>query len=204
LCRFYRERGYLKVDVETRPIAVTSHAEGSSDFAVQVTFAINEGAVYRWAGADWSGNEKILTPSLDALAGMKTNDIANAKKIEEGWAAVRKEYSKNGYLEANIAADPVFREENKTVRYRANVTEGPLYHMGSFSINGVSQSTVDQLKGRWKLKPGDVYDQNYVNEFAKKDLLAALQGNMKPGTKLEIRTLPNRVLHTVDVTYFVK
>ena len=201
---FYRERGYLKVKVETKPVTVTSHRDGTSDFGVQVAFAVNEGAVYRWNGAEWSGNEKIASPSLDALTGMKANEIANAKKIDEGWAAVEKEYSKSGDLEVHVAADAAIAEDSKTVRYRASVAEGPLYHMGSLSINGVAQALVNQLKSRWKLKPGDVYNQEYIKEFAKKELTAASQGQLKPGAKLGISVAPDRVQHTVDVTYVIK
>lgn len=201
---YYREHGYLKVNVETKPPVIARHAEGSDEYGVQVVFAVNEGAVYRWNGAEWSGNEKIGGLSLDGLTGMKANEIANGKKIEEGWAAVQKEYSKNGYLEAHVAADPLFAEDPKTVRYHATVTEGPLYHMGSLSISGVPQALADQIKGRWKLKLGDVYNQDYINEFAKKDLMAALQGLLKPGAKLGISAKPDRAQHTVDVTYMIQ
>ena len=43
--------------------------------------------------------------------------------------------------------------------------------MGMLTITGLSESTINRLKGKWKLQPGDVYDASYLTEFMKKELV---------------------------------
>jgi len=200
LLPYYRERGYLQAKVETEAPKILSHAEGSNDYAMEVVYVVTEGSVYHWDPVEWS-NERALTPEkLEAAMGMKPNELANGIKIDEGWGAVQKEYSKNGYIEARVAAEPVFDEQNQRVHYRATVTEGTQYHMGSLLIFGLPPKTVDRLKDRWRLKPGDVYDATYPMDFVKKEVFPAVRGVGGRGPKVGVQAAPNREQHVMDVT----
>jgi outer membrane protein assembly factor BamA len=196
---YYRDRGYLQVKVEVPAAKILSHAERTADYAMQVEYSVTEGSVYHWAPAEWSGDLALDAAGMEGLTGMKATDVAGASKMEEGWQGVRKEYSKTGYLEVKISPEPVFDEEKKLVHYRVSVTEGPQYRMGTFAVLGVPEAVVEKMKGRWKLKTGDVYDGTYANDFMKKEGLAALQGTLKQGTKIGMMVTPNRDAHTVDV-----
>jgi outer membrane protein assembly factor BamA len=197
----YRERGYLQAKIGTPEPQVLNHADGSSDFVVEVVYPVTEGSVYRWTAAEWTGNQVLGGPALDTATGMKDNDIANARKIDDAWEAVKKLYSKTGYIELILRAEPVFQDDSKLVHYRVVVTEGPQYHMGSFQVSGVPPAAVDRLKNRWKLKPGDVFDGSYPAEFTNKELHLALQGAGKVPAKFRMMTVPNREAHVVDVSY---
>jgi outer membrane protein assembly factor BamA len=158
---FYRERGYLQARVGTPTPQVVSHTEGSSEFVVEVVYPITEGNVYRWMPPEWSGNQMIPGAALEATTSMKASEIANARKIDEGWEAIKKLYSKSGYIEAALRTEPEFQEESKQVHYRVAVTEGPQYRMGNFQVSGVQAAIADRLKSRWRLKTGDVFDGSY-------------------------------------------
>lgn len=201
---FYREHGYLQAQVDAQPPRILSHTEGSADYAVEVVYAIVEGSVYHWVPAEWSGNGSIDSAKLAALTGMKPNDVANGKKIDEGWAAVQREYSKSGYIEARVLPQPVLDEAQRLVHYRVTVAEGPQYRMQTLSVLGLPQSVADKLKGRWKLKTGEPYDGSYAMEFVKKEVLAVVQGAGTRGARVGIATSPNREQHTVDVTLKVQ
>jgi outer membrane protein assembly factor BamA len=198
---FYRERGYLQARVGTPAPQVVNHTEGSSEFVVEVVYPVTEGSVYRWMPPEWSGNQMIPGAALEASTSMKASEIANARKIDEGWDAVKKLYSKSGYIEAALLAEPVFQEESKQVHYRVAVTEGPQYRMGSFQVSGVLPATAERLKSRWRLKTGDVFDGSYSGEFTNKELQLALQGAGKVPVKFRVMTVPNREVHVVDVSY---
>ena len=200
LLPYYRERGYLQARVETQAPKILSHADGSSEYVVETVYAVTEGGIYRWDPAEWSGNGAITPASLEAAAGMKPNEIANGKKIEEGWEAVQKEYSKSGYIEAKVSPEPVFDAQNLRVHYRVLVKEGIQYHMGSITVSGVPQKTADHLKERWRLKPGDVYDGSYPMDFVNKEVFPAVRVGGPRGPKVGVLTAPNRELHIMDVT----
>lgn len=200
LLPYYRERGYLQAKVEKQAPEILSHVNGSSEYVVETVYAVTEDSVYRWESPEWSGNAAIPPARLEAATGMKPNEIANGKKIEEGWEAVQKEYSKGGYVEAMVSPEPVFDAQNLRVHYRVLVKEGIQYHMGIFTVSGVPQKVADRLKDRWRLKPGDVFDGTYQMEFVKKEVFPAVQGVGARGAKVGVLATPNREHHLVDVT----
>jgi outer membrane protein assembly factor BamA len=200
LLPYYRERGYLQAKIETEPPKILSHADGSSEYVVETVYAVTEGSVYRWDPPEWSGNVAIAPANLEVATGMKPNEIANGKKIEEGWEAVKKEYSKSGYVEAKVSPEPVFDAQNLRVHYRVQVKEGVQYHMGSLTVSGVPQKVADRLMERWRLKPGDVYDGSYPTDFVKKEVFPAVQGGGARGPKVGVIAAPNREQHIMDVT----
>ncbi len=200
----YRERGYLRATFATPKANVLSRSADSSEFRVEVVYAMSEGDAYKWAAPEWNGNQTQTTAALDAITGMKAGELANEKRIDEGWEAVQKEYSRNGYVEAHLAAEPVFDEQNLLVRYKVVATEGPQYHMGSFVISGVPPKIAERLEQRWKLKPGGVYDATYPMDFLKREVFPAVRGAGGRGARVESRIVPNRAEHVIDVAMKVE
>jgi outer membrane protein insertion porin family len=200
----YRERGYLHASFETPKANIVSRSGDSSEFAVEVVYAVTEGSAYKWGAPEWSGNEAMTAAALEALTGMKVNELANGKKIDEGWEAIRKAYSKSGYFEASLKPEPVFEEESKAVHYRVALTEGPQYRMGSFVVSGLPPAAVERLKKKWRLKEGDVFDQTAVVDFMKKEAPGALQGFLTPSSKVKMSTAADHERHIVNVTVQVE
>jgi outer membrane protein assembly factor BamA len=201
---FYRERGYLRASLETPKTNILSRSGDSSEFRVEVIYTVTEGSAYKWAAPEWSGNQAMSAEALEAMTGLKNNDLANGKKIDEGWEAVRKAYSKSGYFEASLSPEPLFEEESKTIHYRVVLMEGPQYRMGSFVVTGLPPGAVEKLKKKWRLKEGDVFDQSAVTDFMKKDAPAALQGAVSPASKIKMTTQADHQRHLVNVTFQVE
>jgi outer membrane protein assembly factor BamA len=201
---FFSERGYLRATVETLAMKITSHADATSQFAVELLYTVTQGELFYWKPAEWKGDATLPAADLDALTGMKPNDVANAKKIDEGWFAVKNAYAKHGFMEAHISPEAVFDDASPLVHYRVTITEGPQYHMGTFAVTGAPAKIAERLAERWKLKPGDAFDGGYPLEFANKEAAPSLRGVFTRPPKLGISTVPNRAQHTVDVTLKVE
>lgn len=192
---YYQKLGFLQAKVEEQPARVVSHTAGTSEYEMEVSFAVTEGNVFYWGGAEWTGNQTVQGAVLDSATDMKTNEVANAEKIQLGWEAVQKEYSKTGYLESKLDPEPMLDEQARLVHYRVNVTEGPQYHMGNLVVTGLKPEIAQKLEKDWKLKAGDVYDGMYVKEFvAKEPILRTV--------RIAYRVSPNREQHLVNITIF--
>jgi len=201
---YYREHGYLRAEVGSSTARVLNHSDGSGEFSVEVTYPVNEGAVYKWTPADWSGSQLMVPQELESLMGFKPHDLANGKKIDDGWEAIRKAYSKKGYLELHLQQEPSFDDQNLHVRYRVTFSDGSQYRMGNFLVSGLPPDAAERLKKRWRLKPGEVFDASYMDDFSKKELPSLLQGIINRGSKLQFTTSPDREHHIVDVTFRVE
>lgn len=196
---YYGKLGFLQAKVEEQA-RILSHTTGSNDYEMEVMYTVTEGDVFLWGGAEWSGNQAVTSSVLDGATGMKASEIANAEKIEMGWEAVQKEYSKGGYLELKLASEPVFDGQARLVHYKVRVTEGPQYYMGSFVVTGVKPEVAEKIEKLWKLKPGDIYDGTYLKEFLAKDLGTGLLSTGMRKVRVMSHVAPNREQHVVDVT----
>ena len=67
--------------------------------------------------------------------------------------------------------------------YQLVVTEGPVYHMGELEFRGIDNGLTAKLRAAWKIRPGEVYDATYLNEFlplARKLLPATIDWEVSP------------------------
>jgi len=197
---FYRERGYLQVKLGG-PIAKPAGAgDCKSGCDVTVTFPVIEGNIYTWKPAAWTGDLIVGANELEKILGMKVGEIANAKKIESGLDQLRKEYSGKGYIEVQPNTAPTFDDTAKTVTYSVKIAQGPQYHMGQLEITGFPPDLIARLQKAWRVKIGDVYDGNYMEEFLRHDLKNAINDGRIRIRKLVTGSKLNKDAATVDVS----
>jgi len=195
---YYRERGFLKVDLGDAKAELAQTASGAGRYDVQVTYPVTEGLRYQWDGAQWEGNQTLTAQQLNGLMQLKAGEVANEKKIQASWEAVAKEYSNHGYIRVAVKPAAAFSDDTRKVQYRVQVNEGTQFHMGALRLTGFPQGTPERVQSRWKLKPGDVFDASYVAEFLRKELGPAV-GRVPAGAKISETQAVDAAQATVDV-----
>lgn len=162
--QIYRKYGYLRAAARIQSAEIDQACENS--VVIQIT--VEPGLEYVWDKAVWTGAKAISAQSLDSAIELKPGDVVNGLKIDAGLRAVYIAYQKLGYVESQILPKPVFDDANKKITLDVAITEGPQFRMGDFIIKGVPEKDLLRLKGRWTLKPGDIYDGSYLGEFINK------------------------------------
>lgn len=203
----YRELGHLKATFGAPVAKSDSKCEGGVD----LTIPVNEGLVYSWAKAQWSGNQALTLTELDAALGMKTGEVANGKKFDRGVRQVERAYGKHGHIQAHLTSEPQFDDASQRVTFNIVVNEGPQYRMGTVEFKGVSEADAASLKEKWRLRAGEVYDQSYTDRFFREDAAAILsrifqQRNLMQRTSppVDIKSDVNRRALTVNLIIEIK
>jgi outer membrane protein assembly factor BamA len=83
------------------------------------------------------------------------------------------------------------------------VKEGSAYHMGELEFRGLDNSLTAKLRDAWKLRPGDVYNADYLQEYlpaAHKLLPATLDWDVSSHVTANVR---DKTVD-VDLIYSVK
>lgn len=206
LLPLYRERGRLRATYRPPQAKVVQKEDCTG---VAVTIPVDEGVIYTFERALWQGNQALTADELNAALGMKTGEIAGSKKLDKGLREVDKLYGRKGHLAARLNPAPDFNDTDRRVAFRFKVDEGPQYRMGTLTINGLGEAEANNLRGRWRILPRDVYDAGYIEEFVKTpvrefyaDMLRA--GQRLPNFKIESRIKPDPDTQTVDVTLTFK
>jgi outer membrane protein insertion porin family len=195
----YRQRGYLRAAFAPAKVALVDPNSKGPAFDVAVSLSVTEGDQYSLSSINWSGNQAIATSELAKAFGMSSRDIANTEKVDLGVHNAVRVYNSNGYINAQVLPTADLDDAQKLAAYSLLVKEGSQYHMGNVTFDGVSKNVADILSKQWKLKPGDVYDSNYLPEFVSKVLGPELARQGFKNVKLTPVTQPDASTLKVDL-----
>lgn len=208
LAPLYGERGYLRVSFSP-PKAKPAEKSDECESGLAVSMYVDEGSIYVWNGAAWEGTQALTAQELDAALGMRAREVANVVKIEKGLASVRRALGHKGYLNARVRAEREFDDTNRSVSYRFQIEEGDQYRMGDLFIEGLSESDANNVRGRWSILHGDVFDDTYPDQFLKKNMAefqreSIRNGRPLPPMKIEGKAVRDDTKHVVNVTIVFK
>ena len=204
LSKIYRELGHLKVTFA--PAIAKPEASAKCKSGVEVTIPVDEGRVYKWQKAEWSGNSALTAAELDSVLDMPAAKPANGVKLDKAPREIEKAYGRKGFIMARVRATPEFNDDASTVIYKMELREGPQFRMGTLTPKGFPASEAKMLTSKWELKTGDIFNDEYGIEFTKKHMGNILRGIVQQRSA-EGRALPdvkwsnkiNRETTTVDV-----
>lgn len=162
----YRSRGRLDAVTGDAVVRLNDGCQG-----VSVTVPITEGDEYIWDRTIWSGNMAVSTQDLDRLLGVKSGAPAETAVLDPGLSAVRGAYGKIGHVQAQLTATPRGDKTTRRANLDIHVTEGPQFRMGTLQLDGLTDADAANLTKRWKLKPGQIFDASYLDEFRRDELL---------------------------------
>jgi len=204
LLPLYKEVGQLKAAFS--PPLAKPEASANCKSGVELTLPVDEGLIYKWDKAEWSGNTALTGQQLTDLLGMQTGQPANGVKIDKAEREIQKAYGRNGYLMSFVRSTPIFDDSAQTVMYRMAVREGPQFHMGQFITKGFPENLDKRIHELWNLKPGDIFDDGYSGEFSKNHLAELMRSlflerraQNKPAPNLKWERNINRAALTVDL-----
>jgi outer membrane protein insertion porin family len=161
----YLQLGFLKVKLGPPEVRLTGNPNQKLPDQIPVFVPVATGPVYRWQGAQWSGNSLLSTITLSNEIALKSGDIADGMKIEAGWDNAREEYAHHGFLDAKV--DPVvsYDDQAHTVSYNVTVAEGPQYRFNTLVLTGLSLTAERKLHQMWTTAPGAVFDKTLFEQF---------------------------------------
>jgi outer membrane protein insertion porin family len=171
---------------------------------VALTIPVEEGLVYSWDKAEWSGNQALTSDDLSTALGMKAGELADGFKIDKGLKEVEKAFGRRGYIAARIRPSIEFDDPSSHVSYQFSITEGVRYFMGKLIVNGLPAEDAERLRAKWTLGSNAVFDASYIDDFGQKGLREFMTGLAQrspggPRAKVDLATKPDAQKQTVDV-----
>ena len=156
---YYKSLGYFNVQIG-RDIS-----ESNDGRWLSVRFIINEGPRYKVREVRFVGNEKYASHDLVKLLQLKPGAEGqpefNSARMSEDVVALRDLYGANGFVYADVQAEPRFLEEPGYLDMVYRISEGEQYRVGQINVNyaggnGITRREV--VLNRLSLRPGDLID----------------------------------------------
>jgi len=167
----YHALGYLKAAFgEPQPKTVKptdSEVEEATrnQTAVDVTFPVQPGPLYKLKKVEWFGNHEFPAETLQGLVHTEPGQPANTVRLNDQLKEVQTLYGSHGFVTTTIKANAEYDDAASTVVLHLEVKEGDVFHMGELEFRGLDNSLTAKLRNLWKLRPGDVYDASYLAEY---------------------------------------
>jgi outer membrane protein insertion porin family len=151
---FYREEGYLDVEIPNEKVAFDYPKSGKLVITIQVT----EGRQYRIGDITFTGNKLYPPQLLRLLIQQQSGMVFAPGKLDKDVEMLEEFYGKDGYLETRIrlVRKPNVTTGNIDVEYQ--VTESEQYFVESVRIEGNTKTKSIVLLRELTLGPGEVFD----------------------------------------------
>ncbi len=155
LTAYYRSLGYFRARVG-RKIEYNADRDW-----ITLTFVIDEGDRYRIREIRTEGNAKISTQAMLGAVESKAGEFFNLGRMMRDVRLVRDHYGTNGYIFADVQAEPEFQEEPGQIDIVFKIDEGEQYRVGRVLVNieGDNPHTRQSVVlNHLSIRPGDLID----------------------------------------------
>jgi outer membrane translocation and assembly module TamA len=187
----FQRRGYF--DAEVKHLEIKALDPLARPKPVRVEAEVAEGQRYRLGDIEIRGYRAFTLEQLRAAIPFHANDYFGTEKVRVALGALHKTYVSAGYIDA-MSVPSTTKGSDATISLRLNIHEGSQYRMGDLEFFG-DQDHADQLRSKWKLSAGEVYDGGYPEKFVDENR-ALLPGE---GKFTGYQTVQNCREHTVAV-----
>jgi outer membrane protein assembly factor BamA len=188
----YETKGYLKVRF---PELKATPAEDVKGLHVFVT--VQEGVSYELGKLTIEGPTPIPADTLLKASELKTGQLADMTKVNEGVERIRRAVRREGYLEVRVLADRKLDDEKKQASISVRVDPGPQFTMGKLKITGLDINAEAEIRRIWNQKEGKPFNPEYPDLFLRRIREMALFDNLG-ATKAEYQL--NQRDRSADVT----
>ena len=170
LKRQYLTRGKYAVNITTTVTPLERNR-------VSINFAIDEGDASKIRQINIVGSQAFKEKDLLALFQLQTpnwiswytkNDQYSKQKLAADLESLRSYYLNRGYLEFNVESTQVsISPDKKDIYITVTVSEGERYLVSSVKIAGELILPEEEFRKTMKVKPGDVFSRESLNESTK-------------------------------------
>lgn len=155
LTAYYRSLGFFRARVG-RQVAFNEDRDWMT-----LNFVIDEGERYRIRQIRADGSKKVAANELMQAIEARQGEYFNLGRMQRDLNTIRDHYGSQGYIFADIKAEPRFQEEPGLIDVVFKIDEGKQYRVGRVLVNieGENPHTRQSVVlNRLSIRPGDVLD----------------------------------------------
>ncbi len=158
---YYNERGYIDANILDVKIESSVNEEKQRN-DLSITFVIQEGAQYTFAGLSITGNEIFSTETLNSYMKLKEGSVFNLIKFEEGLASIADLYYESGYMSNSFYPVPQRDTDRKEVSYTLVIEERTRSHIENVLVQGNTKTKDYVILREIPIESGDIFSKEKV------------------------------------------
>jgi outer membrane protein assembly factor BamA len=204
----YTDEGYAAVKVHAErsdhPIA------GSQTIDIPFNVTIEEGRHYNLGSIYLPSGEPLNLTEINKAAGLVTNKVETSLSVNGGVTLrtallyVTGQYKSKGYMDCVVTPHPQYDDAKGIVNYTIEVQPGPVYTMGTLTIQNSAEDLRAAMLAAWKMPAGEVFSEKAVQDYYSMQSDKTPLGRTFASAICKYKLTKNIETHTVDVTLRVE
>lgn len=183
---YYNDRGYMDATILDVLRDINSNEAKHRD-ELTITFVVQEGFQYTFAGATFTGNTIFSTEYLSSLVRLKEGAVFNQTKFQESARLIADLYYENGYTSNNFIPEMQKDTDRRTITYNITIVENPRSHVEHIIIKGTKKTKDEVILREIPLEAGDIFSkakvENGMRNLYNLQYFSAIVPNIVPGSE---------------------
>jgi outer membrane protein insertion porin family len=155
---FYRDRGYIAVQVGQPQLRSLDDSEDGGTRWIQLRIPVTEGQQYRVGTVAVTGNTVVKSEALQSIFGLKPGDVYSQRRIRKSLEKARELYGSAGYFEFTAFPDLQTRKDAGIVDVTIRVDEGKQYFVNRITVAGNTHTKDDVVRRELMLVEAGVFN----------------------------------------------
>ena len=160
----YRTRGFRNAQVKVSDLIGSPEDPKDPDRGIEITLAIAEGPRTVVRTVTFPGNTAVGEADLQRITVVSPGRAFVTAEMNADRERIAAEYRNRGYLDAAVAAEPTFAEQDTLADVRFTITEGPQVHIDHIIIIGNQRTKTSTIENELTVHPGDPLGEAAVAE----------------------------------------
>lgn len=158
ILKFYADHGYIDAQIMNVEREIVEN-ESKNRSEMHITFYINEGNQYKFAGMSFNGNTIFSTEILSSKVNLKIGEVFNQTKFSECLMAITDLYYENGYTANGFSPSVNKDPAERTISVILNIVERDRSHVESIIVRGNAKTKEYVITRELPLESGDVFSK---------------------------------------------
>ena len=157
IANYYRNQGYLDVDVDFDKVDFLYPRKGS----LKIIIHIEEGPLYRVGNIQFAGSTLFSQEELAKVIRLKSGEAFSPAYINAVAEGIRDLYGQRGYLTAAVSTQRAAQEDN-SIDLVFDILEGRQYKLRKISVSGNTLTKTKVILRELALIPGENFSSTAI------------------------------------------
>ena len=187
------DSGYIQASLSD--VVVTPSPAPTGGIGVVLGATLTPGEIFHVSSINYPGTPILSAADFTAVAKLHPGDIASHQALLDTLAPIDAAYRRLGYMDVVIHADPIPDAASHQVAYAVTVSPGDQYRIHEVTTNNLDPAAKADFDRVFLLKPGALYNPDYVRTFLKNNTAIRSFERYSAGFK----AYADPAAHTVDL-----
>jgi len=160
---YYKERGFLKVDLGT-PIVIYDEQRTK----IFVTLFVYEGLRYTVGGIEFQGNYAFTKEELGRGLELKPGRIFNQAEFDRSLSNIQEQYAEKGYILMRLNPEYVTDDQERVVNILISINEDGIVYIDHLYLEGNLVTKDFVVRREFLVKEGDPFNVKKIRRTQEK------------------------------------